>query len=100
MFFEESLEIIYNFGYFYTFNTEIGESAPSIVSTRKVQRRWSNWNLDIEDDTKSGDQLAAIIPESVWNAAVAARCCVVEPLLPDVVRPGRRPRGGHPAQDH
>ena len=68
----DSSKNIYNFGYFYTFNTEIGESAPSIVSTRKVQRRWSNWNLDIEDDTKSGDQLAAIIPESVWNAAVAA----------------------------
>ena len=70
----DSSKNIYNFGYFYTFNTEIGESAPSRVTTRKVQRRWSNWNwdLDIEDDTKSGDQLAAIIPTAVWNAAVAA----------------------------
>ena len=60
---------IYNFGYFYTFNNEIGEGAPSMVSTVKVQRRWTSWHVDTVDDARSPDQIAAIIPEAVWNEA-------------------------------
>ena len=60
---------IYNFGYFYTFNNEIGEGAPSMVSTVKVQRRWTSWQVDTVDDARSSDQIAAIIPETVWNEA-------------------------------
>lgn len=62
---------IYNFGYFYTFNSDIGESAPSMVQVVKTQRRWSVWEANVSDDTKSPDQLAAVIPESVFTAAVA-----------------------------
>ena len=60
---------IYNFGYFYTFNNEIGEGAPSMVSTMKVQRRWTSWQVNTVDDARSPDQIAAIIPEAVWNEA-------------------------------
>ena len=60
---------IYNFGYFYTFNSTIGESAPSMVSTMKVQRRWTSWQVDTVDDARSPDQIAAVIPEAVWNEA-------------------------------
>ena len=65
-------ENIYNFGYFYTFNNEIGESSPSMVTVIKTKRRWSAWHVNPADDKKSPEQLAAIMPESVWNAAVSA----------------------------
>ena len=61
----------YNFGYFYTFNNEIGESAPSRVTVVKTKRSWSTWHANASDDTISTDQLAAIMPNSVWTAAVA-----------------------------
>ena len=63
---------VYNFGYFYTFNNEIGESASSMVQWVKTQRRWSAWNANPADDTKSTDQLAMVIPSATWTAAVAA----------------------------
>lgn len=61
----------YNFGYFYTFNNEIGETPGSMVNWVKAQRRWSAWNADPANDTKSTDQLAITIPTAVWTAAVA-----------------------------
>ena len=63
---------LYSFGYFYTFNNEIGESAPSMVTVIKTQRRWSAWNVNAVDDAKSTDQIAAVMPQAVWDAAVAA----------------------------
>ena len=63
---------VYSFAYFYTFNNEIGESAPSMTTTIKVQRRWTNWTPHETDDSKASDQLVAIIPEAVWNAAKTA----------------------------
>ena len=63
---------VYSFAYFYTFNNEIGESAPSMTTTIKVQKRWTNWTPHETDDSKASDQLVAIIPEAVWNAAKAA----------------------------
>ena len=62
---------IYNFGYFYTFNNEIGESAASRVSTIKVQRRWTAWNVNTSDDTKSSDQISIVVPSTAWTAAKA-----------------------------
>ena len=62
----------YNFAYFLTFNNDIGESAPGMVSQIKVQRSYGMWNVDIADDSKSPDQLAAIIHEAnTWNGAIA-----------------------------
>lgn len=63
---------IYSFGYFYTFNSMIGESSPSMVSSIKTQRRWTGWIVDAVDDTKSVDQIGAIIPQDAWDAAKAA----------------------------
>ena len=63
---------IYNFGYFYTFNNEIGESAPSMVWTCKTQRRWTSWQVNATDESKSADQIGLVMPEAVWNAAVAS----------------------------
>lgn len=63
---------VYSFAYFYTFNNEIGESAPSMTTTIKVQKRWTNWTPHETDDSKASDQLVAIIPEAVWNAAKTA----------------------------
>lgn len=62
---------VYNMAYFYTFNNEIGESASSMLTVVKVQRRWSAWTNEPTDDSKSTDQLVAIMPEAVWNSAVA-----------------------------
>lgn len=63
---------IYSFGYFYTFNNMIGETAPSMVSTIRAQRRWTTWKVDASDDKKSEDQIAAVIPQAAWDAAKAA----------------------------
>ena len=69
---DDTTENVYSFAYFYTFNNEIGESAPSMTTTIKVQKRWTNWTPHETDDSKASDQLVAIIPEAVWNAAKAA----------------------------
>ena len=68
----DSAKNVYSFGYFYTFNNMIGETAPSMISTVRVQRRWTVWEVDPSDDSKSADQIAAIIPQTVWDAAKAA----------------------------
>ena len=59
----------YHFGYFYTFNNDIGESAPSMVRPCNFQRRWTAWRVDLTDESKSSDQVALVMPESVWTAA-------------------------------
>lgn len=62
---------VYNFAFFYTFNNEIGESAPSMLTVMKTQRRWSAWEKDAANDAASADQIAAIIPNTVWTNAVS-----------------------------
>ena len=62
----------YNFGYFYSFNNEIGESPASMTSLVKTQRRWSVWKTNAADESKSPDQLVMVIPTATWNAAIAA----------------------------
>ena len=63
---------VFNFGYFYTFNNEIGETAPSQIALIKCQRRWTAWNADPNDDNKSPDQIVTVIPAAAFSAAVAA----------------------------
>ena len=62
---------VYNFGYFYTFNNEIGESPASMTALVRTQRRWSAWNTDAGDESKSPDQLVMVIPQATWDAAIA-----------------------------
>lgn len=64
---------VYNFAYYYTFNNDIGETESSQLTPIRVQRRWSAWNADASDETKSSDQLVSIMPETTWNTAVAAK---------------------------
>ena len=59
----------YNFAYFYTFNGEIGESAPSQVTQIRVQRGLSQWASDPVNLQEANDQLAAVMPELVWETA-------------------------------
>ena len=61
----------YNFAYFYSFNNEIGETMSSQIRVVKAQRRWSAWNVDASDETKSDDQLVTIVPQVAWDAAKA-----------------------------
>jgi hypothetical protein len=83
---------VYNFGYFYTFSNDIGESAASQVTQVKAQRAFSSWafvtpdpaiitganepgSLDGErtdDPTAVSDQLIAFMPEAVYDAAKAS----------------------------
>ena len=62
---------IYTFAYFYTFNNEIGETAPSMTTMLRVQRRWTNWITHSTSDALASDQLACIIPQAAWDAAKA-----------------------------
>ena len=64
---------VYNFAYYYTFNNDIGETECSQLTPIRVQRRWSAWNANSSDETKSPDQLVSIMPETTWNTAVAAK---------------------------
>lgn len=62
----------YNFAYFYTFNNEIGESAPSMLTVVRTKRGWGAWKNNPADDKSSADQLVAMIPAAVWTAAQAS----------------------------
>lgn len=64
---------IYYFAYWYTFNNEIGEGKPSRVIQTKVQRRFSAWEYDSADDSKSDDQIVIKVPEMAWDIAVAEK---------------------------
>ena len=75
---------VYSFGYFYTFETEFGESAPSAITTIKTQRGWSQWRFNapdadgnetatlVTDPEKAMDQLVALLPSGQYDAAKAA----------------------------
>ena len=74
----------YNFGYFYTFETDFGESAPCDLTLVRAQRGWSQWELNspdanggasttiTADPAKARDQLVAILPAGAYAAAKAA----------------------------
>src|SRR6478736_8962009 len=54
----------YSFGFFYTFETEFGESAPSQVTTIKTQRGWSQFQFNVPD--ASGNKTTAIETDPLW----------------------------------
>jgi hypothetical protein len=73
----------YKMGFFYTFENEVGESMASKITEVRVSRPWSNWRWETpnaagepsgtktENPDLSADQLACIIPEAVYNQAIA-----------------------------
>ena len=75
----------FNVGFFYCFTNEVGDSSYSQVTIVKVQRAWNTWrwetaNVDGEpsgvetsDPYLAADQLAAYMPEAVFDQAVANR---------------------------
>lgn len=78
----DAADNIYNFGYFYTFQNELGETAPSQMTVVKAKRGWSQWQFqsagssggpsgtNVTDPSMACDQLVAIIPSSSFDAAV------------------------------
>lgn len=82
--FEQELVNTWTFGYYYTVETEFGESAPSDMVTVRAQRGWSQWRMYIPEadgtqgelmtsnPDKAMDQLVSIMPEDVYNASIAA----------------------------
>jgi len=64
----------YNFGFWFTFFNEFGESAPSLMTMVKTQRGWSQWKFNaptaagrpngaiVTDPKMAADQLVAILP--------------------------------------
>lgn len=74
----------YSFAYFYTFETEFGETSPSGIQTIKTQRGWAEWEFNEPDPTNGGqtstiaidprrarDQLVAMLPEGQYDQAKA-----------------------------
>jgi len=74
----------YSFAYFYTFETEFGESAASAIQVIKTQRGWSQWKFNspdasgnpettiVTDPTLAMDQLVAQLPAGQYASAKAA----------------------------
>ena len=74
----------YNFGYFYTFENELGETPPSQMTVVKAKRSWSQWQFqtaasaggpsgtNTSDATRACDQLVSVVPSDAWGAARAA----------------------------
>lgn len=80
----------YKIAFFYTFENEIGESAPSRIVEVRMQRPWSNWlwetpledadpvfqsgepsGLTTTNEKKCADQLVVQVPEAVYKQALA-----------------------------
>lgn len=73
----------YNYGFFYTFANEIGESAASQVTVEKAKRAWTAWMWETpdsygqpsgtatQDPERAADQLVASMPQSVFDQAMA-----------------------------
>lgn len=74
----------YKMGFFYTFENEVGESAPSKIVEVRMKRPQSNWlwkqpgvdgqptGPDTSVADLCADQLVAYMPESVYNQALTA----------------------------
>ena len=73
----------YTYGFYFTFENEVGESAASQITQIKAARGWSQWRFFAPDasgnptttavtDAKMAmDQLVAILPQTVYNAAIS-----------------------------
>ena len=80
-----STDNIYNFGFFYTFTNELGETAASPMTVVKCQRRWSAWkwrkpNAAAEPaggktsiGSRCADQLVIQLPSAVRTQACTDR---------------------------
>ena len=72
----------WTFGYYYTIETEFGESAASDMVMLRAQRGWSQWRMYIPtangsqgttltpNPSKAMDQLVAIMPQAVYNSVL------------------------------
>lgn len=72
----------YSYGFFYTFENEVGESAPSQTQIIRAQRGWAQWQFTtanpdggasttpVTDPKMAVDQLVAALPNSVFTAAL------------------------------
>jgi hypothetical protein len=72
----------FNFGFFYTFNNEVGESAASQVTVVRAQRSWQSWRWETPngagepsgtpttDPEVAADQLVAYVPLAAYSAAI------------------------------
>ena len=73
----------YSYGFFYTFENEVGESAASQIKTVRASKPWSQWRFiaptssgnesasGVTDPAMAMDQLVAVVPTSVFTAALA-----------------------------
>lgn len=73
----------FNFGYFYTFENELGETPPSQMTVIKTKRGWSQWQFqtaassggpsgtNTSDPTMACDQIVAIIPAATRDQALS-----------------------------
>lgn len=74
----------YSYGFFYTFENEVGESAPSQLTIVKAARAWSQWRFfapnavdgspstaGITDPLLAMDQFVAIMPAAVFATALS-----------------------------
>lgn len=59
----------YNYGYFYTFYNEVGESAPSQITVVRAQRAYGAWQGDPSADWKAPDQLVVSPPAEMQALA-------------------------------
>lgn len=72
----------YNYGFFYTFENEVGESSASQTTILRAAKPWSQWRFlkpgaageetstSVTDPAMAMDQLLAIIPASTFTAAL------------------------------
>lgn len=72
-----------NVAFFYTISNDIGESAASQVTVVRVARPWTSWRWETPNGTGApsgtttsdpglaADQLVAVMPEDVFDAAIA-----------------------------
>lgn len=72
----------FRFGFFYSFNNEVGESAASDITMQRTQRAWVNWvwetpnaagepsGTETKNAFRAADQLVAYMPEAVYDQAM------------------------------
>ena len=78
----DAAENTYNFGYWYTFQNELGETAASQMTVVKTKRGWSQWQFQsaaaaggpsgtqVSDPLMACDQLVAVIPTDAYTEGV------------------------------
>ena len=62
---------VYSFAYFYTFETEFGETKPSGITVVKTQRGWSQWKFNSPNGTGGPESTVVVNPELAMDQLVA-----------------------------